>query len=288
VIVTKFKEAKVIKKQVILIGIVALLVCIGFSGCIQTTQKSNNNSSTNNSLINNNNQSSNINYIKISELKMHPTQYYGKTITIKAIFEFYEDCHNPHPINYFVISDTDVNCTDNGIGLEIPNEVNTSLLMLGETYYFTGYLSNGNHTGFDFYTEKPVTGLYFRVSSIELFVKSESNTPTLKEIGNNPPSYFFKTITIKGQISKDLSQIEYKISIPNCSSYKYTININTQNVDSSVLKPGQEYYFTGIITLNNRFNPIPCYKNTNWWTLCPSSDKNIYGLTFISSEIKPT
>jgi hypothetical protein len=274
------------KKQIIIIGIISTLVCISFSGCTQTNN--------NKSLTNDDNQIPNINYPTVSELKLHPNRYLGNAITLKAIFErleYYPDM--THTISYYVISDAEVGMFDdnkgNNIGLEIPDEVNSSLLMLGETYYFTGVLGYGNYTGIDnYYTslkETQLAGLFFRVSSVDLYYVSESNTPTLYDIGSHPPSYLFKIITTKGRISSDLSKIEYD----NINGLRpYTIKINKQNMDASILIPGGEYYFTGIVHLDIRFGRVPHYRNTNWWNTPMDNDGYIVGTSFVVSEIEPT
>jgi hypothetical protein len=256
------------KKQVVIIGIIALLVSVGLSGCTQNTS------------TNNNNENSNINYITVSELQLHSPRYIGNTTTVKAIFEqklkYYYD---ENDIDYFVISDKiSWQMTESSyIGIEIPDGVNTSLLMLGETYYVTGIPGYGDFIAFNKSGNVPRSGLFMSVESIDLYYNFDSNTtPTIKQIGEHPPSFFFRTITVKGQETSRLSQI-------TSGTVKYTMDIDLSHVDYSTLIPNAEYYYTGVVRRLSPYRYIPAYNNA-YWNGIP---QHLNGISFVVEKIEP-
>jgi len=60
----KYSEGENMRKQLVIIGIIALLVCVGLSGCQQTKNNSN--------------------VISLQELSEHLPRYVGKNITIEG------------------------------------------------------------------------------------------------------------------------------------------------------------------------------------------------------------
>jgi len=115
-----------------------------------------------------------MNYISVDEFELHPNRYLGNSTTIKAVFDalYPQSASDRHEdINYYVLTDIPLGWYNNRnvIGIEIPKGVNSSLLMLGETYYFTGIPGYGNYTALDNNNGQPNLGLFLRVSSINLF-----------------------------------------------------------------------------------------------------------------------
>lgn len=126
--------------------------------------------------------------------------------------------------------------------------------MNGEEYYFTGILRYGE---FIAYNEEIIrNGIYFEIKSVKLVYQDDSNTATLRMITEHPASYIKRSITIKGTISKDFSSItdEY-------DEWSWDLNlhmdINIDNADTSMLIPGGEYYFTGILNLTHIHISVP-------------------------------
>lgn len=244
-----------LKSIVVLIGISAILILIAgsLSGCIHNPPSNNDNGDTNK-----------VEYITVSELKLHPNQYLGNNTTLKAIFEGRNDYDKE--VYYHVLSDEALDYEAKWIGIEIPDNVNTDLLMLGETYYFTGIPGYGDYTAYDDEMGEPNSGLYLKVSSIDLVYTDNSKIVILKHVGDHPPSYLGKSITVKAKAVSGLKQITYTDKEGDCSwcYYTTTLNINTTNVDTSLLIPEGEYYFTGVLKIEGLHPYIPSYTSYYW------------------------
>jgi len=261
-----------IKKKYLIFGfIIVLILIIGInSGCIHNPPKDESDSS------------SNVSYVTINELNLHPNRYLGENLTAKAIFEGKND--NDRKIFYHVICDVPMGYNTEWVGIEIPDNVDSSLLMLGEEYYFIGIPGYGNYTAYDDEEGEPLSGLYIRIKSIDLVHKDNSDNPTLKQISDHPPRYLNRTITVKATIENSLNKITDKEKIGRYT-YTISINVNTTNADISMLIPGGEYYFTGFLQLEGLHPYIPSYVYPYWDY---QYNRDIKEITFVIEKIEPT
>jgi hypothetical protein len=93
------------KKQLIIIGLITLLICIGLSGCNEQTIE-----------------------VSILEIKENGDKYINQTVTIIGVYNPVAIFDNNHTV---------------GLCINIPDEINKPTLINGSEYRFTGIVKFG-------------------------------------------------------------------------------------------------------------------------------------------------